>query len=61
MEPSVYDETPLYNTLYFVRGTKLLAEINQMATHNRSENRRGAWVALCAHPIILILILIILN
>jgi len=24
--------------------------INQMGTHNRPENGRGAWVALCAHP-----------
>jgi hypothetical protein len=24
--------------------------INQMGTHNVSENGRGAWVALCDHP-----------
>jgi hypothetical protein len=29
-----------------------------MGTHNRSENGRGAWVALCAHPTILILIVL---
>jgi hypothetical protein len=24
--------------------------IKQMGTHNRSENGRGAWVVVCAHP-----------
>jgi hypothetical protein len=24
--------------------------IKQMGTHNKSENGRGAWVALCVHP-----------
>jgi hypothetical protein len=26
------------------------AGIKHMGTHNRSENGRGAWVAVCAHP-----------
>jgi hypothetical protein len=29
--------------------------IKQMETHNRSENGCGAWVTLCAQPLILIL------
>jgi hypothetical protein len=49
MEPSDYDEIPWCKILYFVRGTGILAE-KEMETYNASENGRGAWVALHAHP-----------
>jgi hypothetical protein len=32
------------------RGTGSIGGIKKMETHNRSENGRSAWVALCAHP-----------
>jgi hypothetical protein len=51
MEPaSNYDKVPLCKILYFERGVELLAEKKEMGIHNKSENGRGAWVALYAHP-----------
>jgi hypothetical protein len=48
MEFRDFDEIQLCKTLLFQRyGTN--GGINQMGTYNRSENGRGAWVALCIH------------
>jgi hypothetical protein len=49
MEPGDYDEISSCKILYFVRRTGLLAEW-KTGKQNRSENGRGAWVALWAHP-----------
>jgi hypothetical protein len=50
MEPSNHDHIPLYKILYFVGGTRLLAELKRWGMHNISENGCGARVALRAHP-----------
>jgi hypothetical protein len=50
MEPSNNDKIPLYNILYFVGGTGLLAEWKRWGMPNISGNGHAARVALQAYP-----------
>jgi hypothetical protein len=50
MVPSHYDKIPPCRILYFVKRYWTTGGINRMGTHSRSENSRGASVALCVHP-----------
>jgi hypothetical protein len=49
MDSSDY-EIPSCKILYLVRGTATTGGIKQMGTHNRSDNYRGARVALRPQP-----------